>query len=223
MKNKALFFFLLFLIIVAAGIILLIFNLSGNKNAAGNINNVNNEATGQINDETAVLSENVALPPYNGEPIYILGNDLAVINALPKEVVEKQKSYLQELEISLNENPNNFDGWIAAGLHKKFFNNYSGARDAWEYAKLVSPDSSLSYLNLANLYGYYLNNLKKAEENYLLAIDRDPVNSYGSYYALANFYRDFGFKEKAINYYKQVLDFSPNDESVKVEIGRLSH
>ena len=97
-----------------------------------------------------------------------------------------------------------------------------GARDAWQYAKLLEPDSLLPYLNLANLYGYYLNNLNKAEENYLAAVDRDPINKFGAYTSLAGFYRDFGYKESAIEYYQKVLEINPKDEPIRVELERLT-
>ena len=173
-----------------------------------------------IEKATSTESQSVApYPSYTGEPITFLGND-PIINSLPTEAVMKQKFFLSELDKSLKENPNNFDEWIAVGNHKKFFNNYNGARDAWEYAKHLS-DNPISYLNLANLYGYYLRNLSKAEENYLLAIDHDSLNATGVYNAAAGFFRDFGMKDKALEYYQRALELDPTDTAVKVEIERL--
>lgn len=174
-------------------------------------------------EEKKVAQENPAskLPVYAGEPINFIGSD-PIISQLPQSALKKQKQYLADLAEILKNKPGDFESWMAVGIHKKFFNNYQGARDAWEYAKLLSPEPVLPYLNLANLYGYYLNDFKKAEANYLAAVQRDFNNIYGSYYTLANFYRDFGFKEKAIEYYKKVLEFNPNDTAVKTEIPRLN-
>ena len=102
-------------------------------------------------DEKAVVS----LPRYAGQPIMTIGND-PIINQFPISVVEKQKTYLANLNTALQKNPYDFDSWMQVGNHKKFFNNYEGARDAWEYAKLLVPAQQLPYLNLANLYAYYL-------------------------------------------------------------------
>lgn len=161
-----------------------------------------------------------SFPKYSGEPINYIGND-KIIADFPTEALAKQKKYLALLSDSLNVHPYNFDEWMQVGIHKKFFNNYNGAKDAWEYAKILQPRNPLPYLNLANLYAYYLRDLNKAEENYLAAINNDLNNIYGSYYVLANFYRDFGVKDKALEYYQKTLQFNPFDEAVKTEIERL--
>ena len=207
---KKILFIIIFFVVI--GGTFLVYRSSSNEAVVEESNTVIGEKEPEENTDK--------YPAYTGEPIIFLGND-PIIKSFPPEAVAKQKLLLSQLAESLKENPANFDGWLAVGLHKKFFNNYFGARDAWEYAKLVLSDHALSYLNLGNLYGYYLNDFKKAEDNYLLAIDHDLLNSFNSYYALANFYRDFGFKEKAIEYYKKVLEFFPEDAAVKVEIERL--
>lgn len=162
----------------------------------------------------------VKFPIYSGDPIQNIGSD-PLMNQLPAEVVEREKKYLAGLAASLEAQPVDYNNWIGVGVTKKLFSNYLGARDAWEYAKLVSPTHPLAYLNLADLYGYFLKDFSKAEENYLAAVANDNVNIHGSYYAIANFYRDFGFKDKAIEYYTKLLEFMPNDPAVLVELERL--
>lgn len=167
-----------------------------------------------------VNAPNVNVPPYAGEAIPIIGTD-PIISELPEEAVERQKGFLAELAATLAENQIDYDGWIAVGIHKKFFNNYIGARDAWEYAKLIEPNQPKTYLNLGNLYAYYLRDLRLAEENFLAATQRDISNSSGSYHTIANFYRDFDNREKAIHFYRKILAIDPNDQAAKVELGRL--
>jgi len=160
------------------------------------------------------------LPAYKGDPIANIGSDPS-ISALPEQIVEREKEYLAEMSKLLGENPIDYNRWIGVGTSKKLFKNYQGAIDAWEYAKLLFPTHPLSYLNLADLYGYYLKDVQKAEENYFAAVLNDNVNANGSYYAVANFYRDFGFKDKAIEYYTKLLEFMPNDPAVLTELERL--
>jgi len=174
----------------------------------------------QIPEPLGVNTPNVNVPPYAGEAINIVGTD-PIINQLPREAVERQKGFLAELAATLSENPIDYDGWIAVGIHKKFFNNYIGARDAWEYAKLIEPNQPKTYLNLGNLYGYYLRDLARAEENFLAATQRDISNFSGSYQAIANFYRDFDNREKAIHFYRKILEISPDDQPARIELDRL--
>lgn len=164
--------------------------------------------------------EVASFPLYAGQPVYFLGND-PTWQQLPTDAAAKQKQYLAQLAETLKENPNDFDGWMAVGIHKKFFNNYEGARDAWEYAKLLVPEQQVPYLNLANLYAYYLNDRAKAEANYLAAAELDLSNIYGSYTALAGFYRDFGFSDAALAWYQKALEFNPGDPAILTEIEYL--
>ena len=101
----------------------------------------------------------VQSPSYKGDPIANIGKD-PFINTLPKQIVEREKKYLAQMSESLGENPIDYNGWIGVGTSKKLFKNYKGSIDAWEYAKLISPTHPLSYLNLADLYGYYLKDLE---------------------------------------------------------------
>jgi len=169
-------------------------------------------------DEKAVTS----LPRYVGQSIMTFGND-SIINQFPESIVEKQRTYLANLNTALQKNPYDFDSWMQVGIHKKFFNNYEGARDAWEYAKLLAPEQQLSYLNLANLYAYYLRDFAKAEVNYIAATERDFNNISGAYTAFATFYRDFGVPDAALEWYQRALEFSPKDPALLTEIERLEN
>ncbi len=161
------------------------------------------------------------LPKYTGQAINILGND-PIIAQLPVSSVEIKKAQLADLATLLTKNPGDFNGWMALGNFKKFFNNFIGARDAWEYAKIVNANQPLTYLNLGNLYGYYLRDHNRAETNFLAAIVIDSLNSYGSLIATANYYRDFGFKDKALDLYRLALEADPASIPLKTEIQRLS-
>lgn len=146
---------------------------------------------------TTVAAEavkNPAFPAYNGWPIDNIGND-SFIEQAPQEVVEQHKKELAELKKSLTENPNNSEGWLKAGLLQKFFNNYIGARDMWEYGKLVAPNDFIFYYNLGGLYGLYFKNYPKAEFNYQQAMAINPLLPY-LYLGLAEFYSVF-YTEKA--------------------------
>lgn len=77
---------------------------------------------------------------------------------------------------------NNFDvnAWIMLGVDRKTLGDYEGARDAWEYAKLLAPNEVVAYNNLGDLYHYYLKNTQKSEENWkkTIAIKPDYIQGY---------------------------------------------
>lgn len=161
-------------------------------------------------------------PAYVGQSLSFIASEIDK-NRFPAEIVERYIGKLEKLAIALKDDPYDFDDWMAVGIYKKFFDNYIGARDAWEYAKILVPAQPQSYLNLANLYAYYLKDLKSAEDNYLAAVNLDQNNVNGSYNVLAGFYRDFNLKDRALEYYRKILAMNPDDAAVKTEIQRLEN
>lgn len=229
--------FLGFLVVAAiAGAVLIVINNNKSEVALENPSNQNlpdNSVVSKISPTLPVdgsgqatstkkveASKKSIYPPYAGQPILFFGND-PIISQLPPASVENYKKDLATMAEALNKDPYNFNNWLSVGIFKKFFNDYEGARDAWEYAAMLIPQQPVIHINLANLYGYYLKDFSKAEKNYLEAALIDVKNIYGALSGIAGFYRDFGFKEKALEYYRKALQVNPNDSSAKTEIERL--
>ncbi len=214
--KKSLFLGFLVIVAVAGGILIAISNKKSDVALKNPIE--------EIPASNTAISEipKPVYPPYAGQPILFFGSD-PVINQLPPASVENYKKDLATMAEALRKNPYSFNDWLSVGIFKKFFNNYEGARDAWEYAAMLIPQQPVIHLNLANLYGYYLKDFPKAEKHYLEATRLDVINTHGALNATAGFYRDFGLKEKALEYYQRALQINPNDSSVKAEIERLSN
>lgn len=154
---------------------------------------VNNSTQNNINGGNG---SNIVINPINNAPAYT-GRPLNEVrfgigfNA-PETFIARQRKDLNTLAVALNANPissGGVDNWIAVGVIKKSFNDYEGAKDAWEYAGILYPDNALSFTNLGNLYGFYLHDNEKAELNLKKAITNDPYQlSY--YLGLADFYKE---------------------------------
>ena len=137
------------------------------------------------------------LPRYAGRPIgeVRFGQGFSA----PEEYIAKQKKDLALLGSVLNKNPisvGGVDNWIAVGVIKKSFNDYEGARDAWEYANILYPSNGLSFANLGNLYGFYLHDNEKAEASFKKAISNDAYQP-GYYLGLADFYKNVYMAKKS--------------------------
>jgi len=135
----------------------------------------------------------VTLGGYHGEPVEKIGHD-SMIKQLPPELLAMRKNQLAELSAKLSENPNQAEVWMNVGLVKKFFNNYQGAVQAYEYAAVLRPMDPLIHYNLGNLYGAYLKDYSKAEAEFIQARDFGLSLPY-THLALAGFYHDF-YKDK---------------------------
>jgi len=147
------------------------------------------------NDRVVIeeIKSDSAIPKYSGQTLEYLA-DPAVIAKYPAQFVEGKKEQFEKALKAVAADPQNSEHWLDIGLLKNTFNNYAGARDAWEHAKLLEPGQSVIWYNLANLYGNYLGNFDAAERHFQKAIALEPDSAY-LYIGLASFYRDFYTKK----------------------------
>lgn len=165
--------------------------------------------------------------------------------------IEKSQKDFQEVEASLEEDPDQLNGWLRLGGIKKHVDDYKGAEEAWIKAGEIRSKNSTSFGNLADLYANFTQEYDKAEFAYKIAIinslgEAMNVSFYRSLYyfylekikdeeqaesillqgiednpksdllfILANFYRERGKNQKAIDYYQRYLEYNPDSEKVK--------
>lgn len=128
---------------------------------------------------------------------------------------------VEKLAKELKENSDLFQNWIDLGMQLKIAGDYKGARDAWEYAGAIRPQNSLSFRNLGDLYGYYLKDNKKSEENFLKAIKNGP-KEIEYYFKTADFYREVmkdPIRARAI--VEQGIESNPDSKELKSLLSSL--
>lgn len=162
--------------------------------------------------EVAENTPSQNLPPYTGELVTTLNPDSKVVASVGAALVEKYQKDLSDAARRLTKNPGDVNGWLGVAHIKKLFNNYLGARDALEYAKIADPQNTVAQFNLGELYGYELGDAKKAEENYIAALKLNPYH-LDYYVGLANFYEDVAKNlKKAEETLLSALDKIPHTE-----------
>ena len=112
--------------------------------------------------------------------------------------LDARKRYEDQFKVvvgRISHTPDMVDLWVDLGLIKKTFEDYSGARDAWEYAGRIRPKNATSFLNLGDLYWHFIPDFAKSELNYKKALENMPEN-LAIYKDLSDLYR-FSYKEKA--------------------------
>ena len=147
-------------------------------------------------------------PPDLDRPVEFVG----LFSPDSKDQLTKQIKEILEL---LAQDSTLFNQWVDLGLLRKTIGDYEGARQAWEYASAIRPHNSLSFANVGNLYGYYLKNPQKAEENLLQAIENNPKLVY-LYLQTTDFYLEvLDDRSKAKKILERGIVENPGEEGLK--------
>ncbi len=111
-------------------------------------------------------------------------NSTVVAPILDKKIVfpptyneNAQKIMLAKINTTisfLKQNPTSYDSWIDLGIYRKMLNDYNGAEEIWVYLTKVAPTKPDAYLDLGDLYAYYLHDNAKAEKYFLIVQDVSP-------------------------------------------------
>jgi len=125
------------------------------------------------------------------------------------------------LETKLAANSFDLESWINLGTVRKMAGDYSGAESAWLFVAKYSPQNSIAFANLGDLYATYLKNYPKAEQAYLTDIKLSPTDE-SSYLNLYTMYKNF-YKQSttaAEDILKKGIAALPNSVSLHVQLAR---
>ncbi|NOY35627.1 MAG: hypothetical protein GXP44_01755 [bacterium] len=136
--------------------------------------------------------------------------------AIPGDMAPKAAKLVTEkinkLVSDLKANPDSMDSLLALGIYRKMIKDYEGAAEAWEYAGKIYPKNPTPFNNLGDLYAHFLKDKKKAEKNFLKAIENGPDELY-IYRSTYEFYR-FVMKDdaKAKEILREALKVKPDSK-----------
>jgi hypothetical protein len=168
---------------------------------------------------TGVVSiERVPGGTSSGVPQPIPNLDVPAITKadLPQNIKEILSANIKRYSDLLKKDPSVYDNWINLGLQLKIANEFERTRDAWEYASKLAPSSIVSFINLGDLYGYYLKRPDLAEARFRTALKNDPAQ-LGIYLRLADFYQDVVKDESKVSAIidQGLVKFPDNPELLK--------
>lgn len=153
-----------------------------------------------------------ALPP--GVQLPNLDRVILIPQNIPADMERTIEERIKTISSELKTNPTIVALWLDLGLLRKSIRDYEGAKEAWEFVTVISPDDGIAYHNLADLYGYYLHNNELSERNILRAIENSPAQIQ-NYFKAAEIYQDvFNDMNKARAIVERGLVANPGDESL---------
>ena len=135
-----------------------------------------------------------SFPRYKGQPVGLLNADAAIVKQIPPDRMKEYTDELLKLDSDLLKKHAEHSRWHEAASIKKFFNDFIGARDIWEYVLVVDSKDTAVFSNLGSLYAMHLPDYPKAEKYYLQAIAVNPALT-PAILGLADLYKTF-YKEK---------------------------
>jgi Tfp pilus assembly protein PilF len=92
---------------------------------------------------------------------------------LSAEAAAGMRKEIAQLTTQIKTDPGNSELWLVLGLRRQEIADYEGAREIYDYVTRLLPSDSTAYINLGNLYHYYLKDFPKAEQYFLKALERD--------------------------------------------------
>jgi tetratricopeptide (TPR) repeat protein len=148
-----------------------------------------------IKEEGVVVEETQAKIDFSLPTITAPNLDRAV--AFPDRFNQEAQTILNNniktLVSQLKEDSNAVFAWFDLANQYKIIDDFEGAVEIWEYLRVVTPENTLSYLNLGNVYHYHLKEYEKSENAYRDAI---AINNQteGAYTGLHDLYK-YSYKQ----------------------------
>lgn len=107
---------------------------------------------------------------------------------------KRAEGKIKEISDLIKEDYNFTYPWYDLGSYRRVIGDFEGAAEAWNFVPLIRPKDFIAYHNLGDLYGFYVKDYPKSEENYLKSIQNNPQNVQ-AYLDLATIYGVY--KEKS--------------------------
>lgn len=145
----------------------------------------------------------------------------SLTRAIPAGASADNVAEINEVIGLIKENYNYLQAWLQLGILRESVKDYEGAAEAWKFATILRPKSSTAFLNLGNLYGWYLHDNAKAESYLLAGVAAEPGSAY-PYYKTYEFYLEvLNDTAKARAILEQGLTKVPDDKGLKQALDNL--
>ncbi len=114
-----------------------------------------------------------------------------------------------------------FKSWLDLGLLRKMGGDYKGAETIWKFVTTASPQNTIAYYALGDLYMNFIKDYPKAESAYLTVIKLEPAKE-SAYSNLATMYAELYKKDTsaAEEILKKGIAAIPDSIDLHVQLAR---
>ena len=148
----------------------------------------------------------------------IISRPIMVSAPLSEADRKRAEGKIKEISDLIREDYNVTYPWYDLGSYRRVIGDFEGAAEAWNFVPLIRPKDFVAYHNLGDLYGFYVKDYPKSEENYLKSIKNNPQNIQ-AYLDLAIIYGVYKEKsDQAESILLQGLKANPDNPGLKAAL-----
>ena len=116
------------------------------------------------------------LPPVSGVVHPAIDRPIVFPPSFSTNAQNVMRKNISDAVATLKQNPSDTDTWLRLAIWRKMINDYKGAEEIWVYLTKVLKEPSYVYINLGDLYGYFLKDSVKAEYYFKESVRLEPEN-----------------------------------------------
>jgi tetratricopeptide (TPR) repeat protein len=169
--SKQMMMYIVVAVVLLAGIGYFIFN--DLKYSEINVEN-NSTTTPEIVTKSISKIDDIYNDGIPEEIIPDLDREFIVPDVYSEEIRQNTIEQYDTMASALKEDPNLRDEWLQLALLRKAVEDYLGAEEIWIFMTKVWTLDHVAFGNLGDLYLNHLVDLDKAEENFILAAEKQP-------------------------------------------------
>lgn len=147
---------------------------------------------------------------------------IKVTTNIPEASKKSAIQKIEELVVALKKDPKLISHWLDLASYRRIIGDYDGAGEIWKYLTVVRPLDNVSFLNLGDLYAFYIKDNVMAEKYFLKALELQPDYIAG-YLTVSDFYNEV-YTEKSAQAKKILQDGlqkNPNDINLQSALKKL--
>jgi len=187
------------------------------------VNNTNeNNSTSTIEIAPNVTAEVENVPTNSTSPLYLnpslekpsLNRTFVVPDSYPAQAAKLMTEKIAGLISDLKKDSSSYENWSDLAMRFKMIGDYKSAEEIWVYLSKAAPKAPDAFINLGDLYTYYLHDNAKAEPMFLKAV-ADAPRSVEGYRRIVDFYVTArNDKASAMKFLKNSIGKYPRDRSL---------
>lgn len=156
-------------------------------------------------------------PALRARALEIINKPIVIKAAISPESKNRAEEKIAAANTLIQENYDYDLPWLELAAYRQVLGDFDGAIAALDFLSAIRPKEYVSFHNLGVIYGFYLKNYPKSEENFLKSITNNPQN-IDAYEQLITVYEAYK-PERIESLLLPAIQKNPSNVSFKIMLG----